>query len=97
MIRFVLHTGEPRIARGRNRGFSYVGACQVGGMFHIVASWLASWRAAAVQALALPERSVPRQRRGAEPVCESGWFVLEATSKGSIQLFELKRTSPWPM
>ncbi len=28
-------------------------------MFHIVASWLASWRARAVQALALPERSVP--------------------------------------
>ena len=39
--------------------FSYVGACQLGAIFHIVASWLASWRARVAQALPQPERSVP--------------------------------------
>ncbi len=47
-------------------GFSYVGACQLVAMFHIVASWLASGRARVAQALPRrPERRVPA--RGASP------------------------------
>src|SRR3990172_1446982 len=42
----------------RRRAFSYVGACQLGSVFHIVASRLASWRARVAQALPQPERSV---------------------------------------
>ncbi len=39
--------------------FSYVGHCQLRALFHMAASWLASWPGRGAQALLQPKRSVP--------------------------------------
>ena len=82
--------------RGPATGFSYVG---LGQAFAWLGFWilrLTSWRARRAQARLQPERSVPGS--GSRPTAvRFRRFYPRSNLEGSIQLFELKRTSPRPM